>query len=271
VIYTELTVSQREGSTALLQFLEDAHEFAIEFHFVADLAPLQLYASAVVFAPEKSPVKAAFRYCSPGWLIQPPIMPQTWGTDALKLEAQGGFAATVFSPDDKYIATCSHNGTVRVWDSETGVCLSTLDSSGKDEPYAAAPTPYVKTMDPYVAALAFSSCNSLAKVSFSARKREELRAATFKIVIFQSIELRDTKEVTCDAPGGSRAELAFSPESNEVLHTAVSRETDGTSTLDLWRLAIGVGTMECIWSRSTSNPKFRMFGVSAELRLVACR
>jgi hypothetical protein len=245
----ELTIIQREGSTALLQFLEDAHRFSLEHHFIADLAPLQLYASALVFAPQSSLIKAAFQHCSPGWLIQPPVTAQTWHTDASRLEAKGFFEAMVFSPDDKYIATCSDDGTVRVWDSETGVCLSTWDASQEHEHWVA---------------VAFSSCNSLAKASFSGVKR------TLNIVTFQSIELRDTKEVTCTTLDGYEAKLAFSPSDHDVLYTAVGRRTNDTFTLDLWRLAIGAGTMECIWSRPVSVSQFRVFGIFVELGLVAC-
>jgi WD40 repeat protein len=124
---------QREGSTTLSQFLEDAYRFSLENHFIADLAPLQLYASALAFAPQSSQIKAAFKHCSPDWLIQPPVTAQTWGTDVSRLEADGFIKGMTFSPDDKYIATCSYDGTVRVWDSETGACLSTSDASQEVE------------------------------------------------------------------------------------------------------------------------------------------
>jgi hypothetical protein len=52
----------------------------------------------------------------------------------------------------------------------------------------------------------------------------------------------------------------------------VSRNTGGNElfTLDLWRLTIGVGSMELIWSRSSSYNNCRVHGISAELGLVAC-
>jgi WD40 repeat protein len=34
--------------------------------------------------------------------------------------------AAVFSPDGKRIASASHDGTIRIWDAETNICLHTL-------------------------------------------------------------------------------------------------------------------------------------------------
>jgi WD40 repeat protein len=246
---------QREGSTTLSQFLEDAYRFSLENHFIADLAPLQLYASALAFAPQSSQIKAAFKHCSPDWLIQPPVTAQTWGTDVSRLEADGFIKGMTFSPDDKYIATCSYDGTVRVWDSETGACLSTSDASQEVE---------------YRAEVVFSSCNSLAKASIS-NPKEPKAARTFKVVIFQSIELRDAIEMACTAMGDYKvAKLAFSPRDQDILYTATTRKASDTFTLDLWRLAVGAGTMECIWSKSTSHSESRVIGVSVELGLVVC-
>jgi WD40 repeat protein len=216
-----------------------------------------------VFAPQSSLVKAAFQHCLPGWLTQPPVTAQTWRTDALRLEAEGRFVAMAFSPDDKYIATCSDNGTVRIWDPETGEHLSTSDTSGQDERLERC------------AALTFSGRNSLAKASFFLADHKEPGAAlSYKIVIFQSIELRDTKEVTCAALGVYDAKLAFAPGDHDILYAAMNRRLDDIFAQDLWRLTIGLGTTERIWSRSKSisddrDDRVWVFGVSAELGLVA--
>jgi hypothetical protein len=216
-----------------------------------------------VFAPQSSLVKAAFQHCLPGWLTQPPVTAQTWRTDALRLEAEGRFVAMAFSPDDKYIATCSDNGIVRVWDPETGEHLSTSDTSGQDERLERC------------AALTFSGRNSLAKASFFLADHKEPGAAlSYKIVIFQSIELRDTKEVTCAALGVYDAKLAFAPGDHDILYAAMNRRLDDIFAQDLWRLTIGLGTTERIWSRSKSisddrDDRVWVFGVSAELGLVA--
>jgi WD40 repeat protein len=218
-----------------------------------------------VFSPQSSLVKAAFQHCSPSWLLQSPITAKTWDTNALTLEAEGSIAATAFSPDDKYIATCSDNEIVRVWDPETGVCLSMSDATQKEKVWPVWDMRICKF-------LAFSSCNSLAKASFSAVNREEPTATRiFKIDIYHSVELRDTKEMTCTVSGAYAAELAFSPKDHDILYAAVSGNTNGMITLDMWRVATDIGTMECIWSRSTSDNLIWVLSVSVELGLVVCR
>jgi WD40 repeat protein len=214
-----------------------------------------LYASALAFAPQGSLVKAAFQHCLPSWLLQPPVTAQTWRTDALRIEAHGHFTAMEFSPDDRYIATCSDDGTTRIWDSNTGVCLSTSKALQEHKSSQA---------------LAFSSCNSLAVASASKRGGKDPGAAqTFKILISRTIELRDIAEVTCTALPGYMEKVAFSPDDHDVLYAAISRQTGGTWTLDMWRFVIGAGTSDCIWSR-TMDDHFVVLGISAEVGLVAC-
>jgi WD40 repeat protein len=209
-----------------------------------------------VFAPQSSLIKAAFQHCSPGWLIQPPTTAQTWRTDALRLEAEGYFVAAGPSTDDTHVATCSNDGTVRIWNPKTVVCLTTSDPS---EEYGSE------------VALAFSTCNSLAKASFSGSyDKDSINARTLKIAIFHSIELRDTKEVTCAALGGYAAKLAFSPDDHDVLYVAISGKHNAMFILDVWSIAIGVGTMECLWTRTSVDGYLEVLDISAELKLIAC-
>ncbi|KAM0720711.1 hypothetical protein Q7P37_004848 [Cladosporium fusiforme] len=112
------------SATSMNRFLTDGGRFAREFQYIADLAPLQLYASALTFAPECSIVKSAFKHCIPKWLKRQPKVDKEWNTDVFALDGHtSSIVAMAFSPDDEYLATCSHDGTVRIWDTKAMACL----------------------------------------------------------------------------------------------------------------------------------------------------
>jgi WD40 repeat protein len=120
--------------------LADAYQFARHNHYLVDLAPLQLYASALIFAPDLSIVKQLFKSCSPSWLLNPPKIRGTWRDDLLDFEGHTSvIQAIAFSPDDKLLGTCSIDGTVRIWDTTDANCsLKVAHYEGRFCPHAIA-------------------------------------------------------------------------------------------------------------------------------------
>lgn len=115
-----------DGASRTMEVLLDAYQFARHNHYIADLAPLQLYASALVFAPDSSIIKAFFKPCMPSWLLTPPKIERPWRNDVVKFEGHTDhIAAIVFSPDDKHIGTCSEDGTTQIWDTIDASCSLT--------------------------------------------------------------------------------------------------------------------------------------------------
>jgi WD40 repeat protein len=100
---------------------------------VIEKAPLQLYCSALVFAPEKSIVRRQFERCIPDWIQIKPKVQAHWDAARQVLEGHSlSVTSVAFSADSKLAASGSRDGTVRLWDALTGEARQTLkgDSSG---------------------------------------------------------------------------------------------------------------------------------------------
>src|ERR1700739_2440880 len=120
------------GNAELSLFLSDARRFILQNRSIIDYAPLQLYSSAIVFAPKESVIRNTFEQPIP-WISQLPKVPQAWSLELQKLEGHsGGGKAVAFSHDGPLLASPSWDKTVRLWTPATGEQLQQLEghSSG---------------------------------------------------------------------------------------------------------------------------------------------
>lgn len=123
-----LTISQRNTEERQLAgLLQDARRFLLSFQPAIEIAPLQVYASALVFSPEHSPIRELFQEEAPGWVISKPTLDANWNPCLQTLEYHSKAVASVaFSADGQWIASGSADYTVKVWDAVTGECKQTL-------------------------------------------------------------------------------------------------------------------------------------------------
>jgi WD40 repeat protein len=91
-------------------------------------APLQIYCSALVFAPEMSIVRGHFKNQIPHWIRGLPKVQRDWSSLEQTLEGHSDSVMSVaFSPDGSKVASGSYDRTVRVWNVVTGQAEQTLE------------------------------------------------------------------------------------------------------------------------------------------------
>ena len=103
------------------------------------MAPLQIYCSALIFAPKISIIRQHFSNQIPYWIRRLPDVLDNWSPLQQTLENFGRRANSVaFSPDGKLLAsghgfddfcTLKMDGSVKLWDAATGALQLTLESN----------------------------------------------------------------------------------------------------------------------------------------------
>ncbi|BAE64234.1 unnamed protein product [Aspergillus oryzae RIB40] len=125
-IRTLQSAVQPHSGRIVSKFLHDAHRFILKNSWVANNAPLQLYAAALAFAPANSVVRDIFQSEIPRCFIKLPSVEENWNAELLSLDIKD-VNAVAFSPDSRLIASASMSKQVKLWDSVTGLLLHTLD------------------------------------------------------------------------------------------------------------------------------------------------
>ncbi|TVY40826.1 Vegetative incompatibility protein [Lachnellula occidentalis] len=114
-------------STKLSGFLHDAKRFVPRYFSIVSSSPLQLYSSALIFAPQQSIIRNTFQKRIPSWILLQPKMEVDWHALLLTLEDHSAVNSVTFSHDSKLLASGSNDQTVMIWNVSAGSCQQTLE------------------------------------------------------------------------------------------------------------------------------------------------
>ncbi|VUC34877.1 unnamed protein product [Clonostachys rosea] len=117
------------SSSNIARLLDDAIRFIRAFVAVIQSCPLQVYSSALVFAPRNSIIRSLFDHQMPSWISLQPDIPTNWNSNIQTLEGhRGSVSSVVFSPDSKLVASGSSDTTIQLWAADSGALLRTLEA-----------------------------------------------------------------------------------------------------------------------------------------------
>lgn len=101
--------------------LDDASRFALRNRYIIDQAPLQIYISALLFAPSLSILRQMFGGSLQDCFSTMAHVPKQWGAEKQILKGhEGGVTEVVCSSDGKTIVSSGYDSSIRTWDAATG-------------------------------------------------------------------------------------------------------------------------------------------------------
>ncbi|KAI2864664.1 hypothetical protein CBS13152_11162 [Aspergillus niger] len=117
-----------KSSNEMHILLLDARRFILKFAQIADMAPLQLYSSGLIFAPHKALIREIYERELPAWLSRGPKVEEYWDPEMQTLEGHSYAVTSVaFSNNGQLLASGSGDKTIKLWDAATGTLKHTLE------------------------------------------------------------------------------------------------------------------------------------------------
>ncbi|KAF5621060.1 eukaryotic translation initiation factor 3 [Fusarium tjaetaba] len=136
LMMVELSVKEEEGTgmlsfkgkvadkdmSELTDFAYDARRFIYYHKPAIEIAPLQVYASALIFSPQCSVVRKRFSSQMPEWIVMKPEMDTDWDTLTQTISTPADLEYASYSPDGRNLAV-SHRGGFFIYKTVSGDLL----------------------------------------------------------------------------------------------------------------------------------------------------
>ncbi|QYT06072.1 hypothetical protein H0G86_012939 [Trichoderma simmonsii] len=107
----------------VLSLVQDARRFIFRHKRGIESTPLQVYVSALIFSPLQSEIRNIFKDEEPPWMLVKPAVEAGWDACLQTLEGHSDSVnSVVFSPDGQRLASGSDDGTIKIWDVNSGSC-----------------------------------------------------------------------------------------------------------------------------------------------------
>ncbi|KAH6962578.1 WD40-repeat-containing domain protein [Ilyonectria sp. MPI-CAGE-AT-0026] len=120
-------MQQNTADAELNSIIEDARRFVLSHRAIIEIAPLQVYASALIFSPTDSLVRNMYEKEEPDWLKLKPRMKRNWDTCIQTLESRSGEVfAVALSHDGQRLASAARTG-VDIWNVASSHCIRSLE------------------------------------------------------------------------------------------------------------------------------------------------
>ncbi|KAJ5225471.1 NACHT and WD40 domain protein [Penicillium chermesinum] len=195
-----------ENAALLGEFLHDAKLFVNMNWQICNKWPLQVYFSGLLFSPATSLVCQSFKHEFPDWnvLIDGPNIS---GIVLRKLEGHSGLISSlVFSADERLIASSSSDGTINIWDVNTGTLRQSVETLAGARSLSFSP-----------------DGKSVAFIDFSWRNDSELSSTSYSTsenygVFLLDVATGDVQEMSSNPISDmDEPEAAFVPNRQEVV------------------------------------------------------